>query len=203
MAVPPSGDAEEYADISISYRVPATLCARAGVSAAEGKAWLSPWQTGIPAFDSLTTRLGGARRYYLRCYGALGTYLRVYYREPVNFLAVRRQFPEIEGVQLDLLALIEIGGGDFLQIMVGRDRWTVRLSAGWGDCPSGCINRHEWHFDYTPTTRALRLIQETGPPVPTDRRGYDGMEVPPLLLRSDRTAGSRDLGIPHEDGGAV
>jgi hypothetical protein len=41
----------------------------------------------------------------------------------------------------------------------------VAIVVGWGDCESGCINRHTWHYLVT-TTGAISLLSEAGEPVP-------------------------------------
>ena len=60
--------------------------------------------------------------------------------------------------------------------IIGASRWwkaeplatggyRVELTIGWGDCPSGCINEHEWIYDVSPTGE-VALLEETGDPVP-------------------------------------
>lgn len=46
------------------------------------------------------------------------------------------------------------------------DGYTVRFEVGWGDCPSGCINRHAWTFSVG-HDGAVALTVEQGPPVPS------------------------------------
>lgn len=43
--------------------------------------------------------------------------------------------------------------------------YVVTIIIGWGDCPAGCINKHEWRFDVRPDG-TLRLLQESGEPLP-------------------------------------
>lgn len=43
--------------------------------------------------------------------------------------------------------------------------YTVVLTVGWGDCPSGCISRHVWTFDVK-ADGTLTPVSETGEPVP-------------------------------------
>lgn len=44
--------------------------------------------------------------------------------------------------------------------------YTVVLTVGWGDCPSGCISRHVWTFEVK-TDGTLTRVSETGEPVPS------------------------------------
>jgi hypothetical protein len=44
--------------------------------------------------------------------------------------------------------------------------YTVVLTVGWGDCPSGCISRHVWTFEVK-ADGGVRLVSETGEPVPS------------------------------------
>jgi hypothetical protein len=79
---------------------------------------------------------------------------------------------------------------DFSQPRIGSDRSSIRLIGssgkaspqdsvsleyvvGWGDCPSGCIYRHEWVIEVQPTVAgdgsvsyAVRLLSESGDPIP-------------------------------------
>ncbi len=48
--------------------------------------------------------------------------------------------------------------------------YRIELTVGWGDCPAGCIERHVWTFDVD-ATGAVRLVGETGDPVPAQLPG--------------------------------
>ena len=43
--------------------------------------------------------------------------------------------------------------------------YQVVFTVGWGDCPAGCINRHQWTFAVAPDGQ-VGLIGEQGPEVP-------------------------------------
>jgi hypothetical protein len=66
-----------------------------------------------------------------------------------------------------------IGACCFWQVTAARDGYDVRVEIGWGDCPSGCINRHDWTFSVT-TAGAVTLVSEQGPPVPSGAGGGGG-----------------------------
>ncbi len=44
------------------------------------------------------------------------------------------------------------------------DTWSVAVSVGWGDCESGCIDRHEWTWRVT-SEGSVDLIAEQGSPL--------------------------------------
>jgi hypothetical protein len=43
--------------------------------------------------------------------------------------------------------------------------YQVDVEMGWGDCPSGCINKHQWTFLVTPAGK-VELVGQAGDPVP-------------------------------------
>lgn len=45
------------------------------------------------------------------------------------------------------------------------DGWRIKLTIGWGDCPSGCIERHTWTY-LVRSDGAVTLEGETGDAVP-------------------------------------
>jgi hypothetical protein len=45
--------------------------------------------------------------------------------------------------------------------------YRIELTIGWGDCPSGCIDRHVWTFDVD-ATGGVTLVSESGDEVPND-----------------------------------
>lgn len=60
--------------------------------------------------------------------------------------------------------------------LIGLSRWweseplanggfRIRLTIGWGDCPSGCINRHTWTYDVTADGQ-VSLESEAGDALP-------------------------------------
>ena len=87
--------------------------------------------------------------------------------------------------------------------LIGQDRWyevgpgttgfMVTVTIGWGDCPSGCINRHIWRYEVAPdrTVRlgrgdrraAARLVPAAGRGRAGDRRLCAGRAGLPGRLR--------------------
>ncbi len=49
----------------------------------------------------------------------------------------------------------------------GVGAFLVSIRVGWGDCPAGCINQHEWLYAVQPDGTAV-LQSEGGDPVPPD-----------------------------------
>jgi hypothetical protein len=75
-------------------------------------------------------------------------------------IAADPRFRGIEQRDRDL-----IGQGSWWDVEAAAGGFRVTVEIGWGDCPAGCINRHDWVFDVAPDG-SLRLVSETGPPVP-------------------------------------
>ncbi len=46
--------------------------------------------------------------------------------------------------------------------------WNVTINVGWGDCPAGCIDRHQWRWRVAPDG-TVSFIGETGAAVPEDQ----------------------------------
>jgi hypothetical protein len=49
----------------------------------------------------------------------------------------------------------------------GVGAFVVTVQVGWGDCPAGCINEHNWVFAVAPDG-AVSMVSESGPAVPAD-----------------------------------
>ena len=43
--------------------------------------------------------------------------------------------------------------------------FSITITIGWGDCPAGCLNRHEWQYRVTPDA-SLTLVSETWDALP-------------------------------------
>jgi Carboxypeptidase regulatory-like domain len=80
-----------------------------------------------------------------------------------------------------------IGACCFWEASAAPGGYQVRIEIGWGDCPSGCIDRHDWTFSVS-TAGAITLVSEQGPPVPAGVGGAgDGSGV--IGIRGIATAG--------------
>jgi Carboxypeptidase regulatory-like domain len=71
----------------------------------------------------------------------------------------------------------EFGGLGALNIdLIGQCCWyraeeapngySVQIHAGWGDCPAGCIENHEWLYSVSAVDGSIALLSEDGAPVP-------------------------------------
>jgi hypothetical protein len=52
----------------------------------------------------------------------------------------------------------------------GQDGFRVKITMGWGDCPSGCIDSHVWTYEVS-RSGEIELIGESGDPVPPGALG--------------------------------
>jgi len=66
-----------------------------------------------------------------------------------------------------------IGQCCFYQVEPAASGYAVTIEVGWGDCPSGCIDRHRWVFDVSPGGD-VTLRAESGPAVPAGVPGGGG-----------------------------
>jgi hypothetical protein len=67
-----------------------------------------------------------------------------------------------------------IGGCCFYDVSANGDgSFDVTIEIGWGDCPSGCVNRHHWVYSVA-ADGTVALQREDGPPVPADAGGGAG-----------------------------
>ena len=81
-----------------------------------------------------------------------------------------------------------IGGCCSWQGVETEAGFTVTFEVGWGDCPSGCIDRHGWTFGVT-RDGAVTLVDDRGSPVPS------GMPGSNIGGGSDGSGGSTGGGI--------
>ena len=70
-----------------------------------------------------------------------------------RFAGIARQDPDL------------IGQGSWWQAEARAAGYRVHVQIGWGDCPAGCINRHDWIIDVA-TDGTMTLVEESGPPLP-------------------------------------
>ena len=70
--------------------------------------------------------------------------------------------------QLDSIASAEpnrtIGDGSNILLEYKEPYWHLTFVKGWGDCPSGCIYKHRWEFDFDNNGK-MTGFRETGDPL--------------------------------------
>ena len=66
-----------------------------------------------------------------------------------------------------------IGGCCFWEAVQSSDGHDVTFEVGWGDCQSGCIERHRWTYSVS-SNGAVTLVAESGEPVPSGVPGPGG-----------------------------
>jgi hypothetical protein len=129
--------------------------------------WLT--RTGDSTFDALTRRIGGA---HLRSWFFLGKQnIVVRLDEAVatrfdSATILYRRLPHVR----EAYSLSELGGGGNVSMRDVGGEWEFTFYQGWGDCLSGCINRHVDVIAYQPRTGSVRLVSETGPKPPPPMR---------------------------------
>jgi hypothetical protein len=75
-------------------------------------------------------------------------------------IAANQDFLGFEARNADM-----IGQCCWWEVTETSDGYRVLVHAGWGDCPSGCINNHEWVYTVS-TAGEVALLEESGDPVP-------------------------------------
>jgi hypothetical protein len=70
-----------------------------------------------------------------------------------------------------------IGQCCFYEVQAAPNGYTVTIEVGWGDCPSGCIDRHRWVFGVA-RTGEVALQSETGDDVPAGLPGSGTADSP-------------------------
>jgi hypothetical protein len=76
--------------------------------------------------------------------------------------AVRARTPLFDGIKRKDPNMI--GQGSWWDAQEGANAWTVSIEVGWGDCQSGCIDRHTWSWDVD-AKGTLTFGQEQGTPL--------------------------------------
>jgi carboxypeptidase family protein len=84
-------------------------------------------------------------------------------------LAANPQFAGIGPLNNDM-----IGQCCWYQVTEAPGGYQVTIHVGWGDCPAGCIDKHEWTYLVSAADGVVSLIGETGPPVPAGVPGAVG-----------------------------
>jgi hypothetical protein len=86
-----------------------------------------------------------------------------------------------------------IGQCCFSTVTATDSGWQVDIEIGWGDCPAGCIDNHQWTYAVA-RDGTIELLAEAGPPVPTNpgaggANGSATTEPGPPGIRGLATAG--------------
>jgi hypothetical protein len=63
-----------------------------------------------------------------------------------------------------------IGASSWYTVGETEGGWLVTFVLGWGDCPAGCIDKHEWRIDVL-DDGTVAGINEVGPEVPDGMLG--------------------------------
>lgn len=67
-----------------------------------------------------------------------------------------------------------IGQSGYYEVQpAAEDGYAVRVWIGWGDCPAGCINHHEWQYTVS-SSGTVKLAGELGDPLPDVATGLRG-----------------------------
>jgi hypothetical protein len=75
---------------------------------------------------------------------------------------------------LEALDPSAIGRSGWFEIEPAADgAFTVRITLGWGDCPAGCTNRHQWQYAVS-SAGAVTLVGQSGDPLPDPAGGVRG-----------------------------
>jgi len=100
--------------------------------------------SGNAQFDSLMVRYNFKLQSYI--YLSVGASIRITTPRHLNLEPIVDSLERIQG--LDLVEAMESWAGDGANIdySSSNDTTYISFSIGWGDCPSGCINRKYWNF---------------------------------------------------------
>ncbi len=85
-------------------------------------------------------------------------------KQPLNLPALARKFSEIAGVY-SAYPDSWIGGDRDIHANLESRAIGLRYEYGWGDCPSGCIDRHYWQF-FVHEDGRVEFAGEEGSPLP-------------------------------------
>jgi hypothetical protein len=83
---------------------------------------------------------------------------------PLNVAALAMRFEGIDGVRY-AEPLSWFGDGNDIRARSRGERWELEYSVGYGDCPSGCVQRHYWTF-LADLGGFVRYEGDRGDPIP-------------------------------------
>jgi len=136
------------------------------VSVDEGKEWLASWLnknriTGIAGIDSVMENYDLEVVFNPEVLGGHMFILRS--KVPVNYFALIDKLEksgEFRYVEPDGI----IGANSNISLRIEHSQRIYRYWLGWGDCPSGCINGHQWEIKVS--GQEITLWKESGDPLP-------------------------------------
>jgi hypothetical protein len=138
------------------------------VSADSAAPWVDAWRNGMtktenPKIDELIDQFDFSLAEYneLQNLPQILTVLRS--KRAVNVLTVSRLFAEHPDVE-DAFPNT-VSDGSEITALLFDDHLRYTFEYGFGDCPSGCINRHSWKFKVF-TDGTVEFIEENGDPLP-------------------------------------
>ena len=125
--------------------------------------------------------------------------------------AVLAQDPRFAG--LTALDPSMIGQSGYYDVQPAADGgYAVRVWIGWGDCPAGCINHHEWQYGVS-AAGAVTLLGELGDPLPDVSTGLRGtalagptcpvVQNPPDPACADRPVAGAVIAVTNAAGDLV
>jgi len=109
----------------------------------DGHLLLRDGETSLAEFDALNARHGASVG--LCGLGMLG----VWFPRPMDIEVLCREYGALPGIE-EACPNFLCGDGDEVFLKIRGGRWHFVFKAGWGDCPSGCINEYFFYYTYTP-----------------------------------------------------
>lgn len=130
--------------------------------------WLDAWrdsttQTGNGDIDELLSRFDFSLSEYQQFESSDTGIAKLRSDRPINGYAVGRLFESLEYVKR--AGPEQVTDGSDISVLFFDNYLRYAFVYRWGDCPSGCINQHAWHFKVYEDGR-VAFIKEEGSPLP-------------------------------------
>jgi hypothetical protein len=125
-------------------------------------------RTGLVEFDTLNQRLGVSEVVATRMGGSVAELL-VRFRRPANIPVVSRRYQRLPYIRAAGLGLIAGQDGDRIRLTPEGALFHFEFSAGYDDCPTGCLTRDYWYFTFDTVSKT---VTEYGQPR-SGRARYD------------------------------
>ncbi len=168
-----NSDLEKAAEVTQTYQIHAREPGPPRdilVSADSSAAWVDAWRngmtkTGNPGINSLIERFDFdlAEFRELESVAEVMAVLRA--DRVLNIFAVARLFAEHPDVRD--AGPNSVTDGNEISVLFFGDHLRYIFEYGFGDCPSGCINRHSWKFKVF-GDGTVEFIKEGGDPLPDE-----------------------------------